>query len=88
MIAIIRLVVFGYLALTVIYVLVSLYSKSVRRERLEKEFDAGDVEGDRDDYIKAGMQAYAHGLKRRLLWLVYIIPTMVVVLTVYYVNYQ
>lgn len=88
MIAIVRLAVFGLIALTVVYFLVSIYSRSVRREKLEKKFDAGGIEGERDAYIEAGMQAYEHGLRRRLLWLVYIIPTVVIAATVYFVNYQ
>ena len=88
MIGILRSAFFGFIGLTVIYVLVATYSRSVRREKLEKKFDAGGIEGDRDTYIAEGMQAYDHGLKRRLLWLVYIIPTVVVVVTVYLVNYQ
>lgn len=88
MIAIIRLAVFGFVALTVVYVLVSIYSASVRREYLEKKYDAGGIDGDRDDYVKAGMDAYRHGLRHRLIWLVYIIPTVVVAVTVYLVNYQ
>ena len=88
MIAILRLVFFGFIGLTVVYWLVAIYSRSVRRERLEKEYDAGDVEGDRDDYIKAGMDQYEHGLRRKLIVLVYIIPAVVVAVTVYFVDYQ
>ena len=88
MIGILRSAFFGFIGLTVIYVLVAIYSRSVRREKLEKKFDAGGIEGDRETYIAEGMQAYEHGLKHRLLWLVYIIPTVVVVVTVYFVNYQ
>ena len=88
MIAIIKLVFFGFIGLTVIYWLVAIYSRSVRRERLEKEFDAGGVDGDRDDYIKTGLQAYEHGLRHQLIVLVYIIPAAVVAVTVYFVNYQ
>jgi hypothetical protein len=88
MIGIIRLVVFGFLALSVIYVLVSLYSQSVRREKLENKFDAGGIDGDRDDYVKIGMVAYQKGLRRKLIWLVYIVPMAVVGLTIYFVNYQ
>lgn len=88
MIAILRLVFFGFIGLTVVYWLVAIYSRSVRRERLEKEFDAGDVEGVRDDYIKAGLDEYEHGLRRKLIVLVYIIPAAIVAVTVYYVDYQ
>ena len=88
MIAIIRLVFFGFIALTVVYWLVAIYSRSVRRERLEKEFDAGGVEGERDDYIRFGLEQYEHGLRRKLIVLVYIIPAVVVAVTVYFVDYQ
>ena len=88
MIGILKLAFFGLIALTVLYFLIGIYSRSVRRGTLERKFEAGGIEGDRDAYIEAGMQAYEHGLKRRLLWLVYIIPTVVGVVTVYFVNYQ
>jgi uncharacterized protein involved in cysteine biosynthesis len=96
MIAIFRLALFGFVVLTVTYVIVAIYSRSVRREKLEKAFDSGeatkdlpeDVMPDRESYIEAGMAAYNKGLKRRLIWLVYVIPTAVVAVTVYLVNYQ
>ena len=88
MIGILRAAVLGFILLSVVYVLVSVYSRSVRLEKLEKKFDAGGIEGDRDAYIEAGMQAYKKSLRRRLIWLVYIIPAVGVSATVYYVNYQ
>lgn len=88
MIAIIKSVFFGFIGLSLIYWLVSLYSRSVRRERLEKEFDAGGVAGGRDDYIKAGMDHYEHGLRKRLIVLVYIIPALIVAVTVWFIDYQ
>ncbi|MBP9951101.1 MAG: hypothetical protein KBF27_04985 [Cypionkella sp.] len=86
--AIIRLAVVGFVILSAVYWIVSVYSRSVRRERLEKRYDAGGIDGERDAYIEAGMQAYEHGLRRRLIWLVYVIPTVVISVTVYLVNYQ
>lgn len=88
MIGIIRAAVLGFIVLSVAYVLIAIYSRSVRREKLEKKFDAGGIEGERDAYIESGMQAYEKGLKHRLLWLVYIIPTVVVAAIVYYIDYQ
>ncbi len=82
----IRLIVFGFVGLTIVYWLVSIYSRSVRRETLEKRFDAGGVEGDRDAYIEAGMADYERGLRKRLIWLVYIIPMVAMGLTIYFVN--
>ena len=40
MIGLVRAAVLGFLALSVVYVLVSIYSRSVRRERLEKSWDS------------------------------------------------
>jgi Ca2+/Na+ antiporter len=88
MIPIIRLVVFGFLALSVVYLIVSIYSRSVRREKLEKEFDEGGIEGSRDAFIEEGMVQYQKGLRRQLIWLVYVIPMTVVLVTVYLVNAQ
>ncbi len=87
-----RLLVMALIGLTVLYVLVSIYSKSVRREKLEKEWDTDPArEGapavDRTAFIEAGMETYRHGSKRRLLWLIYIIPMIVFVTIIYYVNW-
>lgn len=83
----IRLAVFGFIVMSIAYWLVSVYSRSVRREWLEKHFDAGGVEGDRDDYIARGMAAYERGLRRKLIWLVYVVPTVAVVALVYLLNF-
>ena len=88
MMGIIRSAVIGIVLLTVVYLIVAMYSRSVRREKLENKFDTGDVQGDRNAYITDGMQAYEKGLKRRLIWLVYIVPAVIVITTVYLVNYQ
>jgi Ca2+/Na+ antiporter len=88
MIGIIRLVVFGFLALSVVYLLVTLYARSVRREALEKAYDAGGVDGPREAFILAGMATYNGSLRRKLLLLVYAVPMAVVGLTIYLVNYQ
>ncbi|MFN4155698.1 MAG: hypothetical protein ACK4HF_13670 [Paracoccaceae bacterium] len=83
-----RLAVFGYAGLTVVFFIMRIYLRSVRRERLEKRFDAGGIEGDRAAYIERGMAMYERGLKKRLLWLIYIIPTVAVLATLYILNFQ
>lgn len=93
MIALIRAGLMALVLLTVVYLLVSIYSRSVRREKLEKRWDSdpareGAARDERDAYIEAGMVAYRSSLRRRLIVLVYIIPMAVVLATVYAVNYQ
>jgi len=84
----VRLVVFGFLALSVVYVCVALYSRSVRLERLERQWDA-DPKGDagaRRQFLEAGMAEYKTGLKRRLILLVYVVPTVVIAAILYTIN--
>jgi len=83
-----RLAVMAMIALTVAYFLVSVYSRSVRREKLEKRWAAEKMEGDRDAWIEAGMKAYDRGLKKRLLWLIYIIPMAAFTAIFFYVNWD
>lgn len=83
-----------FVVTTMIYLAVSIYSRSVRRERLEKEFDAtfppgsGDVGGDRDTYVAEGMAEYQHGLRRRLIGLIYVLPVVAFAAVIYVVNYR
>ena len=92
MIAFIRLAVLAFLGLSVLYLLVATYSRSVRRESLEKEWDANPPEGkgdaERSVFIKDGMDRYEHGLKKRLLWLVFIIPMVLMAVIVYMIDFQ
>ena len=93
MFGILRGAFIGFLVLSLVYVLVATYSRSVRREKLEKAWDTdpareGAATADRDAYIKAGMTFYESGLRKKLIWLVYVIPAVVVMATVYLVNYQ
>ncbi|MCB2128943.1 MAG: hypothetical protein KDE03_07640 [Rhodobacteraceae bacterium] len=87
MIGFLRLAVFGFVAMSVAYVLLSIYSRSVRREELEKKWDAGEAESDdnpdRDAYIEAGMREYEKSLRRKLIWLVYILPTVAVLILLF-----
>lgn len=88
--AFLRLVIFGYLGLTVLYWIISVYSRSVRLERLENEWaeahpeDASDGVNDEDNpvrqaYLDAGMKAYHASFRPKLIGLVYVIPTLVVI---------
>ena len=90
MIGAIRLIVFGFLALSVVYLAVSFYSRSIRREKLEDRW-AEDHPGDddspeRDAYIEQGMIDYQQGLRRKLILLVYIIPAIAIAVTMFIVN--
>ena len=80
--AFLRLIVFGFLVLSVIYLAVSWYMRSTTREELEKDW-AEEHPGDDDSperaaHITAGMAAYQKGIRPKLVLLVYIIPAIAI----------
>lgn len=88
--AFLRLFIFGFLVLSVLYLAISVYSRSVRREKLEKRWEE-DHPGDhfsaaREEYVENGMIEYQNGLRRKLILLVYVIPTLAVVAIAVIVN--
>lgn len=91
MIGLLRLLVFGFLALSVFYVLMFFWLRSLRREGLEKDWDGGEalpLDGEtREAYIERGMAGFGRSLAVRLLWLIYVIPLIALGVVVYFVNY-
>lgn len=85
--AFLKLIIFGLIGLTIIYVSLSIYSASLRRERLEKDYDADPVPGQtREAYVADGMARYRSGLRPKLLFLVYVVPVAVWGAIVYVIN--
>lgn len=88
MLALARLVVFGFLILSVIYVCLSLYSRSVRRGKLEAEWDEEIKEGDREAFVKEGLEEYDGSLRRKLILGVYVIPIALISFIIYATNFM
>lgn len=88
--AFLRFMVFGLIALTIIYFSLSLFARSLRKEKLEEEFDAeypdGGAPGARDDYIAQGLETYRASLRPKLIGLVYGMPTVVIGVIIYTIN--
>ena len=86
----VRLVLFGFLALSVVYLSISIYSRSVRREKLENawaEENEGSQDMDaRDAFVAEGIKAYIASFRPKLIGLVYIIPTLIVFAIIYLTN--
>ena len=83
-----QLIIGGFVLLSLAYWIISAYSRSIRRETLENEFDAGGITGLREDFIAQGMARYEHGLRKRLILLVYVIPVVLIVVIAYFVNHN
>lgn len=79
----VKLLIIGFVLLTAVYWIVSVYSRSVRREKLEQEWVSEDRSGmgpkDREAFLQDGMKEYDRGFRKKLIWLIYIIPIVVAV---------
>jgi len=88
----IRLVIFGFIGLSVIYFMVSIYSRSVRRENLENEWAEENPGSDdlaaRADYVQKGIAEYNSGIRPKLILLVYVVPTVIVITTLVITNWN
>ncbi|MDE0968057.1 MAG: hypothetical protein OSA51_01485 [Octadecabacter sp.] len=83
----VRLILGGFVILVVIYIVVMVYSRSVRREKLEDWWDNEQVgETSRDDFIADGMKIYESGLRKRLILLIFIIPPIAICTIIYFIN--
>ncbi len=87
MIGFFRLLGFALVVLTVFYVLIGLYARSVRREALEKQWDRGNGTGSRDEFIRHGMDRYRGILRWKLLIGVYVVPIVGLAVLIYVLNF-
>lgn len=83
-----RLMFFGLIALTIIYVCLSLYSRSVRRGKLKVWWEEEGRPGDLEAYVEKGLADYDGSLRRKLILGVYIVPICVVTLIIYFTNFH
>ena len=85
--ALIRLIVFAFIVLSIVYVSVTLWSRAVHRDRLRRQWVEEGSVGDVDRYVEKGMVAYRQSFRRHLTLAIYIVPAAVLALIVYFVNY-
>jgi heme A synthase len=78
----------GLVLLTILYLVLSVWSRSVRRERLEEEWDSEIRTGDRDAFIDEGLRRYDRSLRRKLILGVYVIPVLFAIGMIYVTNYM
>lgn len=91
MIGFLRLMAFWAVFAALAYWALLIYSRSLRREALEKQWDAAPPDDATPDlrkaYIEQGMQAYEGSLRRKLLWGVIVLPFIAIGALLYLVNY-
>ncbi len=85
---IIRLAVFAFLVMLIVYFALSWWSRSVRRSKLEDEWDEEGMTGDREAFIEQGLADYDGSLRRKLIFGVFVVPYLVIGVLIYVVNFQ
>ena len=88
MFALARLMVIGFVVLTVIYVCLSLYSRAVRRGKLRAKWEAGPKKVDRETFVQRGLEKYDNSIRRKLILGVYIVPVVLVSVIIYLTNFS
>jgi len=88
MLAAARLLIILLVVLTIIYVSLSLYSRSVRRGKLEAEWDEEGMSGDREAFVREGLEDYDGSLRRKMILGVYIVPLAVIGFLIYATNFM
>lgn len=88
-----RLIVFVLIAETIFYLLLRIYLRSIRTERLEEIWDERhpDQAGNnaaRREFVRKSLVGFEKTLRVRLLVLVFILPTLAIMGIVYWVNWQ
>ena len=89
MIGFLRAIVIWAVVGGVAYFVLRIYARSLRREALEKEWDAdpqGDAEA-REAFIDKGMAEYEGSLRNRLLVIIFVLPFIAIAVLLYLVNY-
>ena len=88
MIAPLRLIFMLLIVLTVIYIVLSLWSRSTRRRKLNDYWDRTGLTGDREAFVKRGLKQYDNSIRRKLLLGVYIVPLVGIAALIYVVNFM
>lgn len=87
MFALARLLVMGFVVLTIVYVCLSLYSRAVRKSKLRKKWYDGPQRIDRDTFVARGLERYDGSIRRKLILGVYVVPTVIVAAIIYLTNF-
>jgi hypothetical protein len=86
MIALIRFFAVLLVVQTIAYVVISIRSRRIRRGKLEAQWDAEDMTGDRDAFVEAGLREYDGSLRAKLLLGIYVVPIVGVIVIIQIVN--
>lgn len=88
MIGVLRLIGLVFLVQTAAFLLISAVQRSNAHARAREEWEAlPDRRIDWETYLEREMREYSRSLRKKLIWSVYILPGIVVMLLIYFVNF-
>ncbi|MEO1109478.1 MAG: hypothetical protein AAFX90_16315 [Pseudomonadota bacterium] len=73
---------------TIAYFALSLYSRGVRRRKLETWWDEKGKQGNKEAFVERGLHVYDNSFRRKLILAVYIVPWVAIGALIYIVNYM
>ncbi|KIC46281.1 hypothetical protein RA28_00200 [Ruegeria sp. ANG-S4] len=73
---------------TVAYFVLSIYSRGVRRRKLETWWDEKGKKGNKEAFVERGLHVYDNSFRRRLILGVYVVPWVAIGALIYIVNYM
>jgi hypothetical protein len=73
---------------TIAYFALSLYSRGVRRRKLETWWDEKGKLGNKEAFVERGLHVYDNSFRRKLILAVYIVPWVAIGALIYIVNYM
>ncbi|RPE67175.1 hypothetical protein EDD53_1579 [Pacificibacter maritimus] len=88
MLGFLKFFILGFLGLSLLYGLLTIYVRSLTKERLENEWAEMGSIGARDDYVEQGLQDYKKSMRPKLLLGVYIFPMIIFCVVFYMTNYM
>ncbi len=88
MFGLVRLAIIAFFVLTIVYICLSMYSRSKRRKKLQEDWHDSDRSLDSTSFVEAGLDEYDGSLRRKLILGVYVVPTLLVCFIIYATNFM
>ena len=83
----VRLGVMGFIVLTLVYIVLSIWSRQVRKGKLRREWVEEEMTGDMEVFVDQGLKEYDGSIRRKLILGVYVVPTVLVGVIIYLTNF-
>ncbi len=83
-----RLLFILFLVLTIVYVCLSMYSRATRKRKLEDRYHQDGMPGDKETFIREGLEEYDGSIRRKLILGVYVLPLTGIAILIYVTNFM